>query len=451
MCHGVFDVLTPGHVDHLVAAKLAGGENAELVVSVTADEFVNKGPGRPVHNVRERARALTALRVVDRTIINMEADAAQLIEYVVKPDIYAKGYDYVEDGDLAGNLDREREAVERIGGKIVFTETEIRSTTRYLNNAAPPLPEETMEWLRGFRERYSEEDVRRWLDKASKVRVASAGEHIIDEYVTVKPMGRSAKDSIVAWTAEGSNEWAGGIVSVQKHTLAVADSSAGYVMPRQVLLRKRRYVEQPFVNKVFAIYEIESQLNGNEVEYQFEHDLLTVVDYGHGLFDVISIPTLTPPFLALTVQANSMNWGMNTLRKWTKLTNVNYVVLDEAEARLNFQDDHSDPETLLGMMIRDALASVGAITLGHNGCVIADDDVDRWERIPAFATKVVDRIGAGDAFLAVTAPLAAVGAPPAVIGFVGNIAGAIQVGRIGNSKPVERKELRQWVHTLLTL
>ena len=64
---------------------------------------------------------------------------------------------------------------------------------------------------------------------------------------------------------------------------------------------------------------------------------------------------------------------------------------------------------------------------------------------PALAEKVVDRMGAGDAFLAATAPLAWAGAPAEVIALVGNIAGAIKVSKVGN-QPITRQEVEAWLN-----
>ena len=60
--HGCFDLLHLGHIRHLQAAKAAGDY---LIVTVTPDEFVSKGPGRPVFPLEQRMEALRALACVD--------------------------------------------------------------------------------------------------------------------------------------------------------------------------------------------------------------------------------------------------------------------------------------------------------------------------------------------------------------------------------------------------
>jgi cytidyltransferase-like protein len=67
LCHGIFDLLHPGYVVFLEEARACGDV---LVVSVTADKFVNKGPGRPFCKEQLRARALAALSIVDYVVIS---------------------------------------------------------------------------------------------------------------------------------------------------------------------------------------------------------------------------------------------------------------------------------------------------------------------------------------------------------------------------------------------
>src|ERR1700751_825373 len=88
--HGTFDLLHLGHVRHLEAAGALGDV---LVVTVTADRFVNKGPGRPACNEGMRAEMLAALQDVDFVAINPEPDAVGALS-AIRPDVYVKGQDY---------------------------------------------------------------------------------------------------------------------------------------------------------------------------------------------------------------------------------------------------------------------------------------------------------------------------------------------------------------------
>ena len=122
LCHGTFDLLHPGHLDHLRQAKEMGGP---LVVSITSDIHVNKGPDRPLFKQQDRARMLSALWMVDVVTVNDGPDAVPVIEALI-PALYVKGPDYAKIRDQGSGirkaaLEAERKAVERCGGVLVFT------------------------------------------------------------------------------------------------------------------------------------------------------------------------------------------------------------------------------------------------------------------------------------------------------------------------------------------
>ena len=125
LCCGCFDLLHLGHVKHLEAAKALGDV---LVVLVTPDRFVNKGPGRPVFNENDRTEMLAALRCVDYVAINKWPNAVEAIKLLC-PDIYCKGGEYKE---VIPPLVNEKEAIEAVGGKLIFTDTPQTHTTDIL-------------------------------------------------------------------------------------------------------------------------------------------------------------------------------------------------------------------------------------------------------------------------------------------------------------------------------
>ncbi len=130
LAHGVFDLVHLGHVRHLEAAAREGDL---LFVTVTADEFVNKGPGRPVFPQQFRAEMLAALECVDWVGISRWGSAEEVISRL-KPLTYVKGSDYQnEEEDLTGRIVSEREAVERHGGRIVYTDDLTFSSSNLLN------------------------------------------------------------------------------------------------------------------------------------------------------------------------------------------------------------------------------------------------------------------------------------------------------------------------------
>ena len=122
LANGVFDILHYGHLRHLCAAKDLGDW---LVVSVTKDAFVNKGPGRPVFPESERLEMVNALYVVDKAIL--VESASEALDRI-KPDIFVKGSDY------KGKISPEHEAYCKANNiEIAFTDEPHYSSTNLLN------------------------------------------------------------------------------------------------------------------------------------------------------------------------------------------------------------------------------------------------------------------------------------------------------------------------------
>ena len=126
LCHGVFDLLHYGHIEHLEEAKKQGDI---LVVSVTAAKYVNKGPGRPYFDDRQRMFFLSSLEIVNYVLLSEAVTVHEIVSYV-QPDIYAKGQEYARaEDDVTGNIGAEQNVVEKYGGKIFFTQGEVHSST----------------------------------------------------------------------------------------------------------------------------------------------------------------------------------------------------------------------------------------------------------------------------------------------------------------------------------
>jgi rfaE bifunctional protein nucleotidyltransferase chain/domain len=126
LTNGCFDVLHRGHVEHLIHASYMGDR---LIVSLTNDAFVNKGPGRPINTWADRAHVLFALRCVDDVIATDSAmDAIRLI----KPDYFVKGIDYANGGKWTEDVEA---ACAEVGTVIRFTSTPKRSVDEIIRKS----------------------------------------------------------------------------------------------------------------------------------------------------------------------------------------------------------------------------------------------------------------------------------------------------------------------------
>ena len=112
--NGVYDLMHPGHVEYLEAARAQGDV---LIVAVNSDRSVrvNKGPSRPILPELERAELIAALRVVDAAVVFDAETPAEVIRRV-QPDVLVKGADWAADAIVG------RDTVEARGGRVLRIE-----------------------------------------------------------------------------------------------------------------------------------------------------------------------------------------------------------------------------------------------------------------------------------------------------------------------------------------
>jgi rfaE bifunctional protein nucleotidyltransferase chain/domain len=480
MAHGVFDLLHIGHLRHLREARREGDL---LIVTITADAFVNKGPGRPVFPEGMRAEMLAALDCVDYVGVHREKQAVGALERI-RPSVYAKGQDYANAGDdITGGITMERNAVERHGGRVVFTNEAMFSSSSLINRHLSVFDPVLDEYLEARRETELLPQLVNLIDQVKDLRVLMIGDAIIDDYNYVSAIGKSPKEHIIATKFWDREVFAGGVFAAANHVASIcrqvdvvttvgagcefAEEIRRSIKPNVTLhchervgkptTRKVRWIDKSYLRKMFEVYHIddtetEPAIESNIVDFlgdvAADYDVVIIADFGHGLItrrmaDVIEGKSR---FLTINTQSNSGNMGFNLITKYHR---ADYVCIDAPEARLAVADRQSSIEHIAGEALPSRIAcSRIMVTQGRDGC-IGYQEGQPLVHVPAFTTNVVDTVGAGDAFFAVTAPLAAVGASIDQLAFVGNAAGAIKVGIVGHRSSVERVPLLKYLTTLL--
>ena len=150
LCHGVFDLLHIGHINHFKEAKSLGDI---LIVTVTQDKYVNKGPNRPIFSINTRMESISALKDVDFVAPNIFPDAIRLIKKL-KPDIYCKGKDYKNyNSDATNQIKKEASAIKSVGGRIIHTVTELFSSSKIINQTNLNLSGEQKSFLNKIKKR----------------------------------------------------------------------------------------------------------------------------------------------------------------------------------------------------------------------------------------------------------------------------------------------------------
>ena len=295
-CHGTFDLLHVGHVHHLEAARALGDV---LIVTLTADQFVNKGPGRPVFTEALRAEMIAALECVTCVAVTEAPDAIDAI-CSIRPNIYAKGMDYQNpNGDVTGKIALEREAVEAHGGSIHFTDEMVFSSTELINRHFNVFEPHVRQHLLGLRDNGGLDKIFAYIDRIKDYRVVLVGDTIIDEYQYVLPMGKPPKEHIIAARYQDHEIFAGGVIAAANHVASFCrevdivtclGTNASYEdMIRRTLkpnvrlhaiyranaptTLKRRFVDPSSIRKLFEVYHMNDEPLTSDLEAQLEFNI----------------------------------------------------------------------------------------------------------------------------------------------------------------------------------
>ena len=484
LCHGVFDLIHPGHIIHFEQAKKMGDV---LVVSITSEKFVRKGPGRPYFNDEMRMKFLKAIEYIDYVMLSEGYTVDDIVE-VVEPDLYIKGEEYSnEEEDITENMTLERQLVEKHGGKVAYTTGQTFSSTKLINTALSGLPDDVKSYMEEMKSRYSMEDIKRYADMASDLKVLVIGDTIIDKYTYCDMQGMMSKDMGYSARLSHSEEYLGGAAAIARHL----SSFAGNVMLMSIIgneekikrkmlaelsekvdleltysqkfptIIKRRYLtrdeKREEYRKIFATNNIpdppgfedgaRSRFLDKLSESILKYDAVFLCDFGHGLVDeeVMSIVQEKAKYLVLNCQTNSSNKGMNIITKYTK---ADVFTLDQQELSLAYPVYRKDDREKLAMLSR-RLSGNGWLTRGSMGAYGIDDG--NIHECPAFTLTVKDTVGAGDAFYSVAGIFAAAGAPIEIGTFMGTVGGALGANIVGNRESVEKVNALKFASTLLNV
>lgn len=478
LAHGVFDLLHIGHIRHLEEARQFGDV---LVVTLTEDRHVNKGPHRPAFPEGLRAEAISALSVVDYVAISRFPSAVEMIE-LVQPDVYVKGPDYREPADdVTGGIAREAQAVAAAGGEIRLTQDITFSSSALINRFLPAYSSEVQAYLDDFRSRFRARDIHAFLDRLARMRVAVVGEAIIDEYVYCDQLGKSAKEPVLAMRFDSSEMFAGGSLAVANHLADFCASvelvtCVGSYDGQERFIRsnlrpnvrlnfvyksnsptivKRRYIEKTLLTKLFEVYFINDGPLPERDEAEFRSlldarlqsvDAVVVSDFGHGLVtpEIKRQLERSSAFLAVNTQINAANIRFHAISSYLR---ADYVCINEGELRLDARERVGALESLVEELTKKLTCERILVTRGSRGVEYYADG--QTYASPSFAGTVVDRVGSGDAVLALSAVCVAAGVPPEAVAFIANVIGAQKVQTMGNSAPISRAATFKFVEALL--
>ena len=214
LCHGVFDLFHIGHLNHINEAKKYGDV---LIISLTSDRYVNKGPGRPFFNLEKRMRLMAAIENIDYVVASDSPDAVNNINKI-KPDIYFKGPDYksVKD-DFTGFIKKEINAVKKNKGKIIYSSGDVYSSSVLINKISD-FTYDQRKIIDYVNKNYSFSTISEKINKKiKKLKILLIGEMIVDRFVFCSALGKSGKESILNLEKKKTMEIVGGVGAVANH------------------------------------------------------------------------------------------------------------------------------------------------------------------------------------------------------------------------------------------
>jgi len=177
------------------------------------------------------------------------------------------------------------------------------------------------------------------------------------------------------------------------------------------------------------------------------YDLVIINDFGHGLLtkQIIKLICSKAKYLALNVQTNSANIGFNLVTKYPR---SDCVCIDELELRYATHDRFGDLRSHI-KNVYQALKCKQLITTRGSYGSMSYSKSEGFHETPAFSYRVVDAIGAGDAFFAFVSPCFVTGMSQDLVSFIGNAVGSLAVQIVCNREPIRYEELAKFIIRLL--
>jgi rfaE bifunctional protein kinase chain/domain len=476
MCHGVFDVVHPGHVRHLLYAK----SKADLLIaSITADRHITKGTHRPHVPQELRAVNLAAFEAVDYVVIDKNAKPIDNIR-LIQPDYFAKGFEYTSSG-MPAKTAEEAEVIQSYGGEIIFTPGDIVYSSSNLIDLAPPAIKYEKLQIIMERNGITFDALRRTLDAMAGRKVHVVGDTIVDSYTHCAMIGGQTKTPTMSVLFERKIDYVGGAAIVAKHLAAAGgrvtfSTVLGDDPYRDFVIRDLKDADievnavidrsRPTVNKNaivvggYRLLKVDT-LDNRSISDQILEDITRAVrkvsahavvfsDFRHGLFNRRTIPELVQalPLECFRVADSQVasRWG-----NITDFQGFDLITPNEREARFALGDQDSGIRPLASNLYDSSGCKLLILKLGERGvlaCCSADhESLDSFFVIDSFVDRLVDAVGAGDALLAYATLAMLAVRDPGIATILGTMAAAVECECDGNI-PVTSDDLRSKIDAI---
>ncbi|MDD7985733.1 PfkB family carbohydrate kinase [Lentisphaera marina] len=461
---GNFNILHPGHQRLL---KFAADCGEKLIVGVNNDQ--SEGAHIPEDLRLEGVRAISW---VDEAFI-IQGSLDQVI-LSLQPDVVVKGKEHEQ------NLNIEESIVSSYGGKLVFSSGETRFTSLDLirnefleaDFSSIKLPEKYLK-----RHEFSHTDLLESLTKIANVPALVIGDIILDEYISCEPLGMSQEDPTIVVSPLSNQVFLGGAGIVAAHAKGLGakvtflsvvgsdptskkleelleeygvDSQLFTDESRPTTLKQRFRADSKTLLRVNHLKqhdipkEIQEQIYSYIEEHIKELKLLIFSDFNYGCLPQTLVDQISKLCLDHDVMMVADSQSSSQIGDISRFHNMNLITPTEREARLAVKDSNSGLVVLAEKLRTISKAENVLLTLGREGVLVQSKSEDNFglktDKVPAMNTSPKDNAGAGDSLLTCCSLVMAAGVDIWQAAYLGSVAAACQVGRIGN-KPLSLNEL----------
>ena len=431
LCHGVFDLLHYGHLQHF---KVAKKKCDFLFVSITSDQYIDKGPGRPVHNDNERLFILRNLKFIDHAFVAEGNSGVHSIK-LIKPDFYFKGNDYKNNAsDKTKKIFKEIHAIKKHNGKIIYTNEKEMSSSKIINQTGLALNKKQQNFFSQIQIKENYDSIINSINKLKTEKVLVVGDLIIDEYIFGHVLGKSGKEPHMVFKENIRELYLGGSSIIANHLSSFADkvtlvSDLGPEKQIKNLLKKKlkknvkhisllpskdfksciktRFVDDLTKYKLFGSYHIPyletpnfyQSLNKELNILLKDHDIIIVADFSNNFFNKNTLKKIkkSKKFISAMSQKNSNNASFHSLDHFK---NFDLLCINEGELRSEFKDNKTSIDLLAKKFLKTNNFKFLVVTRGIDGSILFDSKLKKYT-CPSFNLKPVDKIGAGDSMLAI--------------------------------------------------
>lgn len=458
---GNFNIVHPGHLRLL---QFAADCADFLVVGVNER---SSGAQLPEDM---RLEGVKAISLVDYAFVLREPPEAFIEK--LKPSIVVKGKEF------ESRPNPEQIVVESYGGKLLFGSGEVRFSSLDLlrreyfetNFSSIRKPKEFPE-----RHGFSLTELSSTLHKFKQLRVTVVGDLIVDDYIDCDPIGMSQEDPTIVVAPIESKRFVGGAGIVAAHaqglgatvnyfTVAGNDEASwfarktlkGYGVNHTILadssrpttLKQRFRADGKTLLRVSHLrqHDINADLLKNlfqSIEKELHKtDLLIFSDFNYGCLPQALVDRLVEAASRLDIPMVADSQASSQVSDISRFKGMRLVTPTEREARLALHDQNSGLAVVADALRQKARADNVVVTLGAEGLLVHARDADEWitDQLPTFNASPKDTAGAGDSFLTCAAMALCSGLDIWRSVYLGSIAAACQVSRVGNT-PLTQADL----------